>query len=331
VVKSPLFGYNCEDMSSEDINNSGENEEKSPQGIGSLIQYNRKLRDSLEEAKAAHRAEAREFKSQIRDLEEAQKDLQSQAEQWEAERLKFQSSIEAAQAALAAQADAQAKEKKASEEALLELRKSLTKTESRGKSLDKLKQSLLEQSRTLRAELNEFKSSNKAMESKIATLVQERDALAEPAARIDALEAENIALKAQLEQQTEEIKTARRYIEEAESREAENVRLQALAEQKSKEAEAAVRAQAEAETLAFESRQKLLELYTQEESKEIMATSLAVTRAQLETTETELAEALMKLEASEKKFVELEEKVLYSSERESLRMSLASRVKRRES
>lgn len=160
-------------------------------------------------------------------------------------------------------------------------------------------------------------------------LSQKLESLAGPLARLDALNQENQRLQANLQEQAEEFEKAREYRLQAETREAENRRLAALAEEKVKTAEAAVKAQQAAEQLAFESRRKLLDSYAETEGKEILKDNFEEAQARLNALESEL-EASRRLAAEwESKHKELEEKMLYSSERDILKRSLENIAKRK--
>ena len=94
-------------------------------------------------------------------------------------------------------------------------------------------------------------------------------------------------------------------------------------------AEAAVKAKDEAEQRAFEAKNKLLQAYAEGESREMLTKNLEEARAKLADTEEKLAQALDDLKASEERYEDMENQVLFSSERESLRRSLSSLAKRR--
>jgi chromosome segregation ATPase len=313
---------------------------KSSPGIGTLIDYNRRLRLSIEELKANHREEVRVLKKKIQDVENerdntdervaaAHAGFQEKEEQWRSYKEELESNIKALEDSQASLVQSHAEDTKRTAEELAQLNKSLAKTESKSDMLEKLKYKLLEQIKNIRQELNETKAKNTDLSGRVETLQAEREALADHASRIASLEAEKVRLQNLLSQQTEEIEKARRYNAEAEAREEENNRLKALAEQKTKEAEEAVRNRDKAEAQAFESRNKLLQFYTEEESKEILKSGLEEARSQIAIMEDKIEALTLALEKSQREREEIEEKILYSSDRESLKMSLASLAKRR--
>ena len=199
MVSKSLISYNHINVSAEESETTdNENEPKSSPGMGSLVSYNRKLRDSLEEAKANHRKEVRELKNEIRELEverdalkksaaSFEASLQARTEGWRSERAELEAKFDAIQADLAAKAKVKDDQIEKLTAEIAGLQKSLAKLESREGSLNKLKQSLLEQARNLRSELNEFKSANSELVSQVEALTAERDALAEAGPRLKAV------------------------------------------------------------------------------------------------------------------------------------------------
>lgn len=336
-------------MSNEEIDVSGEEEDGkgSSPGINSLISYNRKLRDQLVEARAAHQAEVRELRDRIRALEEScesadqrveevKRSVAQEKERLEREKADFVATYQREQEALKGESQAQMDTIKVLQQEIDNLTGSLARAESRGGSLEKLKVTLLEKARALKAELVEVKSDNDVLNSELESLVTERDrladkldALAGPIAQLEEFQKQNEQLQASLKEQEEEFLKARAYREQAEAREAENARLSALAEEKVKLAEAAVKAQEEAEKQAFESRRKLLDTYAQEEAKEILKGNLESTQEELRQTQEELEAARAEIAAWQTKYDELENKLLYSSERDILKRSLANLAQRK--
>ena len=318
-------------MSNEEIDVPGEEEDGkgSSPGINSLISYNRKLRDQLVEARAAHQAEVRELRDRIRALEESCESADLR--------------VEAAKRAAAEESDRLGRECQSQLDTIKVLQQeidnltgTLARAESRGGSLEKLKVTLLEKARALKAELIDVKKDNDVLNSELESLVTERDRLADkldslagPIAQLEELQKQNEELQASLKEQEEEFLKAREYREQAEAREAENARLSALAEEKVKVAEAAVKAQEEAEKQAFESRRKLLDTYAQEEAKEILKTNLETAQEELQQTQEELEAARAEIAAWQTKYDELENKLLYSSERDILKRSLANLAQRK--
>ena len=177
----------------------------------------------------------------------------------------------------------------------------------------------------------------------VASLAVERDqlvaklqALATSAQRIASLEQENAELKAEMEKQADDVAVSRRYIAEAEHRMAENERLKALAEQKTKDAAEALKKQEQAEKEAFESRRKLLDSYTEQESQEIVLDNLKKAQEEIESLKQQIEETKAEVRAAradaadwERKYEKLEHDTLYSSSRESLRASLGRLAERR--
>lgn len=334
-------------MSSVEADNLDDKAEGSSPGINSLIAYNRKLRDQMVEARNAHQQEVRELKDSIRMLEqevesaeergaEAERNLQKQVEQWGAERAELKAAMEQEKLALSGREKELEAANQTLQAELEETKKALSKAESRGGSLDKLKVSLLDKARNLKAELTQSKKQAEDLTEKLSAVTSERnrlqtrlEALSGAAEKLAALEAENATLKATLQQQDEEFKLAKRYREEAEARETENARLKALAEEKVKEAEAAVKAKDEAEARAFDARRKLLDVHAEEESKDILKANLAEAIEQLKRKQQQVAELNAKLEEADKKYDEMENSLLFSSERESLRRSLSALAKRK--
>lgn len=336
-------------MSSEELEVLGDEAEGkgSSPGINSLISYNRKLRDSIVETRAAHQQEVRELKDRIRELEQAcesadlrveevRRSFDQERRDHEAEKAEIRSEAEQIRNNFEEQSQAQMDTIKVLQQQVDNLAGNLSRAESRGGSLDKLKLTLLEKARALKNELAEVKIERDELSAELESLMDERDALqkrldelAGPIARLEALQAENAKLQAVLAAQNEEFLKAKAYREQAEARETENARLAALAEEKVKLAEAAVKAQEEAERQAFESRRKLLDLYAQEEAKEILKDNLEVAQTELSTTQEQLAAALAQVAEWQKKHDELENKLLYSSERDILKQSLANLAQRK--
>lgn len=336
-------------MSSEELDLIGDEADGkgSSPGINSLISYNRKLRDSIVEARTAHQQEVRELKDRIRELEqfgesadlrvqEAQRSFQQERERHETEKLEIRSAMEQARQILEDQSQAQLDTIKVLQMQVDNLAGNLSKAESRGGSLDRLKYTLLEKARALKSELTEVKTERDELNAELETLMDERDglrhrldSLADSIAKLDELEQQNLKLQAAIDSQEAEFLKAKAYAEQAEAREMENMRLAALAEEKVRLADSAVKAQEDAERQAFESRRKLLDLYAQEEAKEILKDNLDSTQAELTQTQESLAQALAQLADWEKKYEELENKLLYSSERDILKRSLANLAQRK--
>ena len=117
---------------------------------------------------------------------------------------------------------------------------------------------------------------------------------------------------------------------------AENERLKALAEQKTKDAAEALKKQEQAEKEAFESRRKLLDSYTEQESQEIVLDNLKKAQEEIESLKQQIEETKAEVRAAradaadwERKYEKLEHDTLYSSSRESLRASLGRLAERR--
>lgn len=129
----------------------------------------------------------------------------------------------------------------------------------------------------------------------------------------------------------EEIDQAQRSstYERCQTLESENIRLLALAKEKEREAETAIKKMEEAEKVAFESRSKLLARYTEVESTDILKSSLEKAEAALAAKKEEVLRLTETLEKEQIKYLDLENKVLYSSKRDNLRDSLSRIAKRR--
>lgn len=347
-------------MSKEQQESLDDDGPKASAGVSSLLDYNRRLRDRFEATKVEHRNEVRELREQIEALEEAmkplrvaaaeaQKTVEESARVWTAERAQLEALaaktqtehaalVEALKAKLRLQMENNAKLSKELETTrqtlggeLEQLKAGLNKAESRGDSLDKLKNSMLEQVRGLKAELGALKQQHTETCRERDALAEEKAGMADIFERLEELDAENDELKAALDEQHQAVEKAREYNAQAEAREAENARLAALAEEKTEEAKRAVADKEKAEALAFESRSKLLATYAEQESNEILRTNLEDATEKLKRSQEQVAALTQEMEEATKRYQELEEKILFSSERESLRMSLASIVKKRKS
>jgi chromosome segregation ATPase len=267
------------------------------------------MEQKLEEIEAAHQVELTKVKESMHELNAVQQQLtasQAEVSRLEEEKSGLLKQLETSQAAVVSGQKALATEKQATTSAQGLLDETKTKLTTAQDEIEIL-QTKVEKMKPATVENAKLKGRIAVLEKDLQSEVEAKEA---KIAECQALRAEGTLQRCQ-------------------QLETENTSMKALVEQRNAEAAAAEKAKDEAEAIAFESRSKLLALYADEESKDILKDSLDKALENAKKQSDEIARLKQEIVDGEKRYDDMEFKLINSSRSDNLRDSLSALAKRR--